>query len=348
MDLKSSVIVFLRAINVLSNKVEANDSGSVAAFKKRKLLLGTLKYFTDEEKETFIAVLKSMGLMTGGRLDWVRKPSQFNDTYNKTWDTILFPTVTEIIRELDPNFQAFTQSPTKKDYELAHVLLPKLGSHAISPEDIKKGAEGLGQNSPDLDSMEVPATLYRGLSALDTNVILGLTAPGKTWNIQDAVSTSMDENQSLDFAGVGDVNNPLGSSNDGPSVFFTINNPKRQGFIADKFSKFQFEAEVILSGILEVKSWVITMTGNAFLKGNDGQYAKYTAKPTLTFDGNTKQMIIHFMGKPDFKINLGDQLPEMLKKVFSGTYTEVPYGKGVIYIVVRKKSVLMKAVADLA
>lgn len=346
MDLKSSVIVFLRAINVLTNKIEANNSKS-AALKQKQLLMKKLKYFTDEEKQTFIAVLKSMGLMTGGRVDWIRKPSQFNDTYNKTWDTILFPTVTEIIKELDPNFQVFTQSPTKKDYELAHILLPKLGSHTMSPEDIKQGSQKLGKNSPDVDSMEVPTTLYRGLTALDTNSILGLTAPGKTWNIEDAVSTSMDKDQSLDFAGVGDVNNPLSLTGDGPSVFFTINNPKRQGFIADKFSRFQFEAEVILSGILKVKSWTITMTGNAFLKGDDGQYAKYTAKPTLILNGDTKEMTIHFMGKPDFKINLGDGLPTMLQRLFSETYTEVPYGKGVIYIVVRKKSVLMRAVADL-
>jgi len=195
-------------------------------------------------------ILKSMALMTKGHVGTIRSPEGFDPDKSYNWSEYFKSNehFFTLLKHLGVNL---SKSPTRADYVLANKMLKVLGSSILDEEEVRKMFDHLGieqefgmtQAAAGTKNLQVPTTLYRGLQKLSLRAYKKLRTVGYVWDIGKSVSTSamreIAENFASDYKG------------EGYSVLFVINNPKRQGFVADKLSAFQ-EDEVILAGQLKV------------------------------------------------------------------------------------------------
>ena len=195
-------------------------------------------------------ILKSMALMTKAHVGTIRNPEGFDSDKAFTWPEYFKQNehFLVLLRHLGVDLKA---SVTKQDYALANKMLKVLGSSILDEEEVNKMFDHLGieqefgmtKKAAASKNLQIPTTLYRGIQKLSLRAYKKLRTVGYVWGIGKSVSTStmreIAENFASDYKG------------EGYSVLFVINNPKRQGFVADKLSAFQ-EDEVILAGQLKV------------------------------------------------------------------------------------------------
>ena len=195
-------------------------------------------------------ILKSMALMTKAHVGTIRNPEGFDSDRAFTWPEYFKQSehFLVLLRHLGVDLEA---SVTKQDYALANKMLKVLGSSILDEEEVNKMFDHLGieqefgmtKKAAASKNLQIPTTLYRGIQKLSLRAYKKLRTVGYVWGIGKSVSTSsmreIAENFASDYKGVG------------YSVLFVINNPKRQGFVADKLSAFN-EDEIILSGQLKV------------------------------------------------------------------------------------------------
>ena len=277
MQIKTTILTTLRVINTIVDNLEARDYIDMAALygfygkevpdkpaDSREPWRSYDKEMPDDYlvqlldragigQEDYIMtanILKSMALMTKAHVGTIRNPEGFDSDRAYTWSEYFKQSehFLVLLRHLGVDLRA---SVTKEDYALANKMLKVLGSSILDEEEVRKMFDHLGieqefgmtQAAAGTKNLQIPTTLYRGLQKLSLRAYKKLRTVGYVWGIEKSVSTSsmreIAENFASDYKG------------EGYSVLFVINNPKRQGFVADKLSAFQ-EDEVILSGRLKV------------------------------------------------------------------------------------------------
>jgi len=214
---------------------------------------------TPEDKKVMADITIAMILLTAGNQETVRNPSSYkrpglngmiknltNFGIRRTIDLLSLPVDIERL-------------PNKQDYELAHKLLPYMGSSTVSSDDISPFTvdDERGRIS---SSAEGYSQVYRGLQDVSNNVHKFLVS-SPTWDMKRGVSTSRDLSEASKFAGVPFDDSILAPTIFGPSVLFHIQNESKRGFHAGDFSKYPGEREVILSGDLQVDSWEYSTLG---------------------------------------------------------------------------------------
>ncbi len=278
MQIKTKILATLRVVNAIVDNLEAReylDADAVLGF----FNIESPDNWTDDSREEFKSfdkdmpdnyliklldkasisqedyalianILKSMALMTKGHVGTIRSPEKFDSDKAHSWAEYFKQSehFLTLLRHLGINL---SQSPTRSDYVLASKMLRILGSSILDEEEVRKMFDQLGieqefgmtQKDAARKNLQIPTTLYRGLQKLSLRAYKKLRTVGYVWGIEKSVSTSsmreIAENFASDYKG------------EGYSVLFIINNPKRQGFVADKLSAFS-EDEIILSGRLKV------------------------------------------------------------------------------------------------
>jgi len=279
MQIKSTILTTLRVINTIVDNLEAREyldaeeiyksfgipvSGEVKPADYRETWKSYDKDMPDDYlvklldragigQEDYVMtanILKSMALMTKGHVGTIRNPEGFDPNRSHSWSEY-FKINEHFFTLLSHLGINLSESPTKADYALAKKMLKVLGSSILDEQEVLEMFDHLGieqefgmtKKAASGKNLQVPTTLYRGLQRLSYKAYKKLRTVGYVWGIGKAVSTStmreIAENFASDYRGVG------------YSVLFVINNPKRQGFVADNLSAFQ-EDEVILSGQLKV------------------------------------------------------------------------------------------------
>jgi len=202
-----------------------------------------------EDYGTIANILKSMALMTKAHVGTIRNPEGFNPDMSHTWPDYFKESEHFLVLAMHLGID-LTSSPKKEDYVLAQKMIRTLGSSILNEEEVQKMFEDLGiekefgmpQKVAKEKHLQIPKILYRGLKDLSLRAYKKVTTVGYIWGIGNAVSTSAMFEISENFAN---------DSYHGYGIVFVINNPNRQGFVADKLSGFD-EQEIILSGELKV------------------------------------------------------------------------------------------------
>ena len=212
------------------------------------------KALSDEDRKVMANVAMAMVLLTAGNQETLRNPQKYtkpdpNQTFSKLTNTHF----RQIIQKLGLPFN-LDNVPRKENYELAHKLLPYIGSSTVSKADIEPYKDVPG--GVDIYGAQGHDEVYRGLSDVSKDVHLFLLT-NPTWDMKRGVSTSTEMWESRKFARATD---PFGSG-DGPAVLFTISNLSKRGFNAGRLSRYSDEHEVILSGEIKVDSWVYEASG---------------------------------------------------------------------------------------
>lgn len=280
-----------------------------------------------------------MILMTSGSVKTVRNPELYSKP-PQGWLEIASRTATDILREIDPQYRrGFEWYPTKQDYVTANALLPLMGSMVSSREDVLRQAGSFGQavGGDNPIHSEGAETLYRGLKGLSRNVVTFITSlPLQQWDIQRSVSTSYDRKESASFAGIGfnsgrpDVFHWEVSSTgmgDGPSIFFTIKNPKKQGFPADNMSHYSGESEFILSGVLQIDSYRLSMEADIVPLDFDTNQNDQTYRGYLEAFSNERKIVIedeNEMPIYNFVFDNDAEYNDTMKALCSGKKTQMP------------------------
>jgi hypothetical protein len=232
---------------------------------------------TPKDKKVMADMAIAMILLTAGNQETVRDPSSYTRPglngmiknlmrfgFKRTIDLLSLPVDTETL-------------PSKQDYELAHKLLPYMGSSMVSSDDISSFAVD-DEEGKIASSAAGYSQVYRGLKGVSKNVHKFLVS-SPTWDMKRGVSTSRDLYQARKFAAVPMVSHPPTVA--GPSVFFHIQNQSRRGFHAGEFSKYPAEQEIILSGDIQVDSWKYSALGT--LKVSNGSIHTFR----FDYDGKT-------------------------------------------------------------
>jgi hypothetical protein len=283
MKIKSTILTTLRVLNTIIDNLEKRDYLDIIALYKS---FGTeppanvapadyREEFKDYDKNmpddylvklldkagipredyTLTAnILKSMALMTKGHVKTIRNPEDFNPDKAYTWAEYFKPNehLYVLLQHLGVDLGV---EVTKDEYALANKLLRVLGSSILDEKEVREMFDHLGieqefgitQKVADEEkNLQISKTLYRGLQHLSSKAYKKVTTVGYIWDIGKSVSTSMMREVAENFAS--------DHHGEGYNILFVINNPKRQGFLADKLSAFQ-EDEVILSGRLKVTSF---------------------------------------------------------------------------------------------
>ena len=218
---------------------------------KRRYITKKLGVLNDQQLEALGKALKSMVLLTSGNVKSVRDPNLYSESDAKPWSSIVSSSAMSVLSKI-PGYEQGSR-PTKEDYETAKRLLPILGSSFMDFDEIQSLTGGEEpEEYREFGGMVGFEKLYRGLKDMDMSSIKFLMTYPK-WDMKRGVSTSYDLREAKYFS----TTDVVWGSKQGPSVLFSIDNPKKKGFIADKLSEFEEEAEVILSGMLDVKDWII-------------------------------------------------------------------------------------------
>ena len=228
----------------------------------RRYIAKKLSVLNDQQLDALGKALKSMVLLTSGNVKSVRDPSQYHEPDAQPWSSIASSSAMSVLSKV-PGYKQGSY-PTKEDYETAKRLLPILGSSFMDFDEVQvlTGSEE-PEEYRDYGGMVGFEKLYRGLKNMDMSSIKFLMTYPK-WDMKRGVSTSYDLKEAKYFSGT-DI---VWGSTQGPAILFSINNPKKKGFIADKLSEFEEEAEVILSGVLNVKDWIIEARAKCSFVGN--------------------------------------------------------------------------------
>lgn len=230
---------------------------------KRRYIIKKLGVLNDQQIESLGKAIKSMILMTSGNVKSVRDPNLYSKADAQPWSSITSSSAMSVLSKI-PGYEQGSY-PTREDYETAKRLLPILGSSFMDFDEIQALTGGEEpEEYRQLDAMVGFKKLYRGLKNMDISAIKFLMTNPK-WDMKRGVSTSYNIGEAKYFSGT-DI---VWGSTRGPSILFGINNPKKKGFIADKLSEFEEEAEVILSGMLDVEDWIIEARAKCSFVGNE-------------------------------------------------------------------------------
>tara|TARA_X000001382_G_scaffold129102_1_gene120286 strand:- start:539 stop:1576 length:1038 start_codon:yes stop_codon:yes gene_type:complete len=288
MEIEKAVYAVTRLINVAGTHMNA--------FNRKKYVKEKVALLDDDQKQSLVKVLKAVTLLVyGGEMEILRDPSKFDDlmakggaTFNHPWVQIASMVVLQAIYAADPSFDE-NDSPTPEDYIMAKKVLTAIGSSTTSSGAVTDMDPDVRAKSP--EHLSGYDTLYRGLKGVSDRIIRRV-AIKKPWSIKHGVSTSYEKRTAMDFAGLQSDGTASGG---GPSVFFTINNPKKKGFIADTLSDYG-EYEVILSGDFQIDKWILSGHGRMSAKVDD----KYTGIRTL-MQANSETMEIKFIYQQHFR-----------------------------------------------
>ena len=266
MQIKTKILSILRVINVILNYLVLPGRKTVST----NIFGGPMDDYETEVPDDYLVtllqrvgigqedypvlrdILKSMALMTMASVATIRDPSGYQDSKSKEW--------ADYFKETSPHFIALLQEigidlqdyPKKEDYELAQKMVKAIGASIVNEKEVRQmffaaGVEkDLGMNRAAATRMGLQGakTLYRGVHSLSDRAFKFATTVGNEWGLEKGVSTSMMIEIAENFAT--ERKNPSGHS-----LVFVINNPNRQGFVADNLSGFD-ESEVILTGSLKV------------------------------------------------------------------------------------------------
>lgn len=276
MNIQRSLLVIIRVINKLRREHDSDKS--------RVYARQVVENLTDGQKQNLIDMLKAMTLLTSGKVSLVRDPSKWANV-GQPWGDILSAGAQHLIQTADPQFPLI-QPPQQSDYELAKKLLPFMGQSSVSADDFSKA----GMVVADDDELLGHQTLYRGLKNLQPNTIKWVLTSPDNWNIERAVSTSIDKEESEIYATLYSGNH---GSTEGPAILLTIHNPNKKGFVADKMSKYDNEREVILSGICRIYSWSMEINGSLeqHKSQDDGGWNRDSYRARLTVLSSSKTFI---------------------------------------------------------
>ena len=293
MEIEKAVYAVTRLINVAGTHMNAID--------RKKYLQRKIALLNDSEKQSLVKVVKAVSMLVyGGEMEVLRDPSLYDEKqatdpdFNFPWREFISMVISQIIEEADPSFDD-SDSPTKEDYIMAKKVLTAIGSSSLSSDAVTDMDPRVIRTEPkNLSGYE---TLWRGLKGVPDRIIRRV-AIKKPWSIKHAVSTSYDKQTAVDFAGMMSDGT---SSGGGPSVFFTINNPEKKGFIADTLSDYG-EYEVILSGDFQIDKWILSVNGRmgARIWDRVKKYEVQRGVRTL-MQANSETMEIKFIYKEHFK-----------------------------------------------
>jgi len=265
------------------------------------------KLLSPEDKRVMFDVMKVYLLLTAGNQEAIRDPSTYDeDAAFDNFSSMMSQKTYLLYRDLDMEFEIM-DPPTRADYELAHKLLPVIGSASITKDDIDAQIGPSG----DLDrrfASEGYDTVYRGLNSMDRNVIKFLMSK-PVWDMKRGVSTSYDINEAYRFAKVRVHQGHPFASTLGPSILFTIDNVSKRGFHAGSLSRYSREREVILSGDIQVTDYVMEMHGDILPEFGDREAIKILAK-------SEKQTIGFWWRFP------GKREPKFLEQTFPDEFGE--------------------------
>ena len=282
-----------------------------------KMLAKLLK--TDEEKKAFINTILAMTLLTSGAVDFVRDPeiwspekSVNNDGTKRRWSHILSDGAEHALSTLRfPTYELIT----KEQYQLANKMLPLIGSTVVSSSEAMEAftKDDIGsidsdfkkKMSSDEEQLGSKKVLYRGLHSLSTGVISFLANPGASWDMSRGVSTSYDLGSAEGFL----------KKEPGNGVLLHMKNETGRGFTADALSKYSPEREVILSGIITVDKFKLTL------------YCDVDGVDKLVRVECTEKVILVRLGYKVIylreNVNFADGIKPMLDSLLSGQEFEI-------------------------
>lgn len=331
MSISSEIAAIVRVLNWVSK---------VGFTNQRKEFLSNLRArLTPEQKQELTKIIRSMILMTSGSVKTIRNPELYSKP-DHGWLELGSRAATDILREIDPQYRrGFTWEPSKEDYKTANALLPLMGSMVTNREDVLRQAgafrHAVGGDHP--IHSEGAETLYRGIKGLSRNVMTFVTSlPLQQWDIQRSVSTSYDKKESASFAGISfDSKRPdvfywepsAGGMGNGPSIFFTIKNPKKRGFPADNMSHYSGESEFILSGMLQINSYRLDMEADIAPLDFDANQNDQTYRGYLEAFSNERKIVIedeNEMPIYNFVFDNDAEYSDIMKSLFSGNKTQMP------------------------
>ena len=287
MEIEKAVYGVTRLINIAGTHMNA--------FNRKKYIKEKVALLDENQKQSLVKVLKAVAMLVyGGEMEVLRDPSRFDDeqatggpNFNHAWHQIASMVILQAIKAADPSFDE-NDSPTKEDYIMAKKVLTAIGSSDVS---MKAALDVDPEVTASVHQLGGYDDLYRGLKGVSDRIIRRVSIK-KPWSIKHGVSTSYEKQTAMDFAGLQSNGTASGG---GPSVFFTINNPQKKGFIADTLSDYG-EYEVILSGDFQINSWVLSAIGK--MSGQvDGNY---TGIRTL-MQANSETMEIKFIYQQHFR-----------------------------------------------
>ena len=288
MGIEQTVYAVTRLINVAGTHMNA--------FNRKKYVKEKIALLDESQKQALVKVLKAVAMLVyGGEMEVLRDPSKFDDqrakgrpSFNHPWVQIASMVILQAISAADPSFDE-NDSPTPEDYIMAKKVLTAIGSSSTPSDAVTDLDPDVRPKKP--EHLSGYGTLYRGLKGVSDRIIRRVSIK-KPWSIKHGVSTSYEKQTAMDFAGLQSDGTASGG---GPSVFFTINNPEKKGFIADTLSDYG-EYEVILSGDFQINSWILSARGR--MSGQvDGNY---TGIRTL-MQANSETMEIKFIYQRHFR-----------------------------------------------
>jgi len=281
MSIDKQVLLTLRVIQWIFKEFSRVYRTSGKGYKRIFIEAG----LNDEAIESIRKVFLSMVLMTSGNVESVRDPSSFESYRAEPLEEILV-TNTPYMRFYEAIGLDVNARPTMADYQMAHTLLKEMGSSSLTDDYIRqqmaKFSDQAIQDKSDIeiDNMQIPKKLYRGLHHLDVSGIVSLMNIGGIWDITRAVSTTMDLNTAEDFATEG-----------GNSAILNIDNPNQVGFLASALSMYESEFEVILAGNLKIDKWSIGVVCDGLLELDNGHREKTTAVLEIFSNNNSVHII---------------------------------------------------------
>lgn len=288
MGIEQTVYAIARLMNKANSYMGTYDA--------KKYIQQKVATLSNDEKQLLVKVLKAMGMLVNGdEMEVLRDPSKFDEKskdkkFGMQWFLMLSTNVRSAIEAADPSFdeRAF---PTKEDYIMANKMLTTIGSSTLSA-DVVAQFDDIPFETP-TGMTAGYETLYRGLSKVPDRVIRRV-ASKKPWSIKHGVSTSYEKHTAMNFCG---LQSDGTSGNQGPAILFTINNPKKKGFIADTLSDYG-EHEVILSGDFQINKWILSARGRMSATSN----GKLKGMRTL-MQINSETMQIKFIYKEIKKVD---------------------------------------------
>ena len=263
--IRKDLIAITRVLNFILDSKYSSPMGGSATEEERQIIRKALENLSENEKNGIKKILKAGVLLTSGNVKTVRDPDNFKPYSTSTWGGVMGDSLEYILTNYNiMTVDEINQKITKNDYINSKIMLPVLGSTAFKEFENKIISKSSGLPSDIVDRMTkntddntvlkkmnvegfTPAKLYRGLHEMPESAILSLARIGAKWNITRGVSTSMDVDMAVEFAG---KNNPN-------RILFEIYNNEKRGFFFNNLSKYHKEDEVILAGNLEVIDYKI-------------------------------------------------------------------------------------------
>lgn len=291
MEIEKAVYAVTRLINIAGQQMNAVE--------RKRYIEKKVALLSEGEKQSLVTVLKAVALLVNGdEMEVLRDPDKYdewiqsNPDFGDPWDRIFSMAMIHSVQVADPSFDV-NSKPKKEDWVMAKKVLTAVGSSSVS----SKAALDIDPNvASSANLLGGYKTLYRGLNDVSDRIIRRV-ANKKPWSIKHGVSTSYEKQTAVDFAGMMSD----GTTTNGPAIFFTINNPKKKGFIADTLSDFG-EYEVVLSGDFQINKWILSANGRMSARYYDKTKNQNVQRGIRTLmQANSETMEIKFIYKEHFR-----------------------------------------------